>query len=93
MGDKKLIYIEYTDMYIIVNGNDMHIYNTYSIISQHIFVSLSSTIFDLRQRCFFLLKKLYAYLVDKNFVIQINVCVIDISDIVAMEKMYSFASQ
>ena len=80
-------------MFIIVNGNDMHIYNTYSIISQLIFFSLSSTIFDLRQRCFYSRKKLYAYLVDKNFVIQINVCVIDISDIVAMEKMYSFANQ
>ena len=80
-------------MFIIVNGNDMHIYNTYSIISQHIFVSLSSTIFDLRKRCFDFWKKLYAYLMDKNFVIQISVCVIDISDIVAMEKMYSFANQ
>ena len=34
---KLLIYIEYTDMFIIQNGNDIHIYNTFSIISQQIF--------------------------------------------------------
>ena len=35
--EKILIYIEYINIFIIVNENDMHIYNTLSIISQQIF--------------------------------------------------------